>query len=179
MILRLDREDSDRDRTWGDLYLDGAYFSCTLEDQVREVPGRHVLDYKIKGSTAVPAGMYLLTSRNSPHFGPDTPELVNVPGYTDVLIHGGSTVADTEGCILVGSRQDRLDGTLHGAKVAQTFGGGVASTVRVAPVLETLKAKVREARARGEPMFLQIRNGQGWYAKYQLPMPIAMPRRAP
>ena len=178
MILRLDREDSEGERTWGDIYVDGEYFCCTLEDRVREIPGKHVLDWKVPKLTAVPAGTYLLSLRNSPHFGPDTPELVNVPGYTDVLMHGGTTVADTEGCILVGSRQDRLDGTLHGAKVAQTFGGGVAARVVVAPVLEQLRAKLRAARDKGEAAFLQIRNGREWYERYRLPIPQALPRMA-
>lgn len=178
MILRLDREDSEGERTWGDLYLDGEYFGCTLEDQVRERAGRHVLEWKVPKLTAIPSGMFLVTARNSPHFGPDTPELVNVPGYSDVLIHGGTTVADTEGCILIGSRQDRLRGTLHGAKVAQSFGTG-AHRVIVSPVLEALREKLKAAHARREPCFIQIRNAREWYERQKLPMPVAMPRKAP
>ena len=41
--------------------------------------------------------------RQSPKFG-YVPAVLNVPGFTDILIHAGNSDKDTRGCILVGRR---------------------------------------------------------------------------
>lgn len=170
MILRLDREDVDPAHphlTWGDLYIDGTYFCCTLEDAVRERPFVPVEEWKVKEQTAIPSGIYRMELQDSPHFGPDTPTLLAVPGYDHIRIHGGTTERDTEGCVLVGSRQDRLDGTLHGAKVAQKLGNAV-----VPPVLDELRAKLKAARGM---VHIQVRNGPAWYRDNRITMPAPLP----
>lgn len=169
MILRLDREESEGPRTWGDLYLGGGHIACTLEDAVRELPGRHVSEWKIARATAIPAGTYLIGLEHSPRFGPDTITVYNVPGFSAIRIHGGTTEDQTEGCPLVGSRQDRMAGTLHGAHVAQKLGD-----VTVPPVLPALKARIREAMARDEKVFLQVRNAPAWYVGHGLPVQKAL-----
>lgn len=183
MILRLDREDSillpgaapGADKvTWGDIYVEGDYCVATLEDEVREKPGRPPSEWKIAKRTAIGEGIYRLGLVNSPHFGADTIAVLNVPGFDEIRIHGGTTVKDTEGCILVGSRQDRLDGTLHGAKFAQVFGGeNGAARVVVLPALATIKEFVVPAIRRGEACFLQVRNAPAWYVEHGLPVPKA------
>ena len=84
------------DYTIGKLYIDGKYFCDTLEDTVR-APG-----VKIPGKTAIPAGKYKIKLAESLRFKKLMPRLENVPGFTGVLIHAGSTAEDTGGCILVG-----------------------------------------------------------------------------
>ncbi len=87
------------DYTIGKLYIDGKYFCDTLEDTVR-APG-----VKIPGRTAIPAGKYIIKLTESLRFGRLMPRLENVPGFTGVLIHAGSTAEDTRGCILVGKNR--------------------------------------------------------------------------
>ncbi len=56
--------------------------------------------------SCVPAGVYLCTPHgwelNSTKHFKRVWEVRNVPNRTAILIHGGNTLADTEGCILVG-----------------------------------------------------------------------------
>ena len=76
--------------TIGKLSIDGKYFCDTLEDTVRK-PG-----VKIPGKTAIPAGKYKIKLTVSLRFGKLMPRLMDVPGFTGVLIHSGNTLdADT------------------------------------------------------------------------------------
>jgi len=87
----------------------GRDFLCfTLEDEPREV--------KVPGETCIPAGTYELAVRdyggfherysdphswaNSIHRG--MLEILNVEGFSDILIHTGNRDEHTRGCILVG-----------------------------------------------------------------------------
>lgn len=88
--------------TCGHLYADDVFILYTLEDEVREVAGQPVSEWKIKGETAIPRGRYQVIMSASPRFARRLPELLNVPGFTAVRIHSGNTAKDTEGCILVG-----------------------------------------------------------------------------
>lgn len=94
MQMRLQRTPSLQGATLGLLRVETHEFP-TLEDQLRTGP-------KVPGETAIPAGRYQVILKKSPRFGRDLPTLVDVPGFTDILIHGGNTKADTHGCILVG-----------------------------------------------------------------------------
>lgn len=175
MILRLDREESVEvvgfaDKlTWGDLYVRGEYFCCSLEDEVREVYGKHVSMWKIPKRTAIPAGVFRVGLEKSPTFGPDTPTIYEVPGFDLIRMHGGTTIIDSEGCPLLGSRQDREHGTLHGAKVAQKFGD-----ITVEPVLQKLVELLAQARTDKEKCFIQVRNWAAWYIASGVPVPKAM-----
>ena len=51
----------------------------------------------------VPLGWYKLQLTYSPKFRRVLPLLAFVPGHTAIRIHAGNTLADTKGCILVGS----------------------------------------------------------------------------
>lgn len=95
MKLTLDRNPSGITCTIGDLFIDGVFFSHTLEDIIRPE--------KVKGETAIPPGTYPVEVTWSPRFKRDLPLLKNVPGFEGVRIHAGNSDRDTEGCILVGN----------------------------------------------------------------------------
>lgn len=119
MELRVKRVALKSDYTIGRLYVNGEFFSDTLEDAVR--------DTKIYGKTAIPCGTYKITmdvvspkfkdrSWAKPYDG-KLPRLIDVPNYEGVLIHVGNTAEDTSGCLLVG--QNRAVGKLVNS--TQTF----------------------------------------------------------
>lgn len=102
--------------TIGKLYIDGKYFSDTLEDTDRNLTSTmskdEIAKAKVYGKTAIPTGTYVVDMNTvSPKFGKRSwaqpyegkvPRLQDVPGYKGVLIHPGNTADDTSGCILVG-----------------------------------------------------------------------------
>ena len=114
MELVVNRLISTEISTLGTLTADGEFVCHTLEDVVREVVGEPVESWKIFGQTAIPAGTYRVTLENSPHFGPDTMTINDVPGYAGVRIHGGNRAEDTEGCLILGNAVDMEHGTIVG-----------------------------------------------------------------
>ena len=105
MLLSLIREPSKNGGTLGELLLDGVHEAYTVEDEVREIPGKPVSEWKVPGETAIPAGRYRVVLTQSQRFGKVLPELLNVPGFQGIRIHSGNTAADTEGCLIVGSER--------------------------------------------------------------------------
>lgn len=98
------REASQGGATISRLFLGFDYICDILEDEVREIPGVPVSEWKIKGATAIPAGTYEIELRQSARFGPDTMTLLAVPGYEYIRVHAGNRADDTEGCLLPGVR---------------------------------------------------------------------------
>lgn len=102
--------------TIGRLYVDGEYVCDTLEDTDRGLmqgmSREHITALKQKGKTAIPSGRYAVTiNQTSPRFQSRAayqfcrgklPRLLDVDGFSGILIHIGNTPDDTEGCILVG-----------------------------------------------------------------------------
>lgn len=103
----------------GHLYIDGVYFSDTLEDTDRGLkktwPESQIKAMKVPGATAIPKGTYAITMRvQSPKFSAYKykkqygfcdgylPRLLGVPGYEGVLIHSGNYATQTDGCLLCG-----------------------------------------------------------------------------
>ena len=109
MNLLLVRIDYSSTRTIGALFAAGRWLCYTLEDPVRRGP-------KVPGATAIPAGTYVVSVALSPKRGVPVPWLHEVPGFRDVQIHSGNTVADTEGCILVG--WNRTEDTVQSSRPA-------------------------------------------------------------
>lgn len=138
------REDSPFDTTFGRLFIDGERFCQTLEDALREIPGRPVRDWKVREETAIPAGTYPLALRNSPKFGPDTLWIQNVEGFDLILIHSGTDKDSTEGCLVVGDQIDLPGGTISGGKARG--------------VLQKLKDKVVPLLKSGEQVWITINN---------------------
>lgn len=95
--------------TIGKLYINGVYFSDTLEDYDALYFGKP----KVMHKTAIPCGRYeVLLDNYSPKFGNREPyktlcggcvPLINkVPNFSGVRIHIGNDSNDTDGCPLVG-----------------------------------------------------------------------------
>lgn len=144
MKLTLQRLPSTEGATMGRLYIDGVFACHTLEDVVREIEGEPVANWKIKGATAIPAGVYRVTLETSPRFGADTLTINDVPGFTGVRMHAGNTSDDTEGCVLLGLQA--TDSSL------------VGGTSR--PAVALVKDKVAHAIARGEVVTIDINNAE-------------------
>ena len=112
MKLKLLRTNSSKDSTNGLLYditSDPEFLCYTLEDEPREI--------KVKHMTCIPAGEYCLGLKKHGrlhetynHRFADIHngmiELLDVPNFTDILIHCGNTNEDTSGCLLVGDTQE-------------------------------------------------------------------------
>lgn len=86
------------------LLVDGVFCCFILEDGHRNI--------KVAGETRIPEGVYAVKARTYGKFfnrykkgygHTFVPELVDVPGFSDILIHQGNTTADTRGCLLAGN----------------------------------------------------------------------------
>ena len=120
MELKLKRIARKNGYTIGHLYVNGIYFSDTLEDSDRGLVSSMPLDElkrkKLAHITAIPTGRYqvsmnvvsprLSKSKFYKQFGEGrVPRLLNVPAFEGILIHCGNTAKDTDGCILVGKNK--------------------------------------------------------------------------
>lgn len=115
MQLTLERKWKKDTYTIGKLYVNGEFFSNTLEDKDRGLTSAMTLEEinkkKVYGQTAIPSGTYEVKMTYSNRFnsrawgkkyGGKVPELLNVKGFGGARIHPGNKAADTLGCILVG-----------------------------------------------------------------------------
>jgi hypothetical protein len=86
-----------------------VYFCDTLEDVDRGLTQATPLDeirkIKIPHETAIPTGVYKLIVNLSPAKKRMLPRLLDVPGFSGILIHRGNTKRDSSGCILVGENK--------------------------------------------------------------------------
>ena len=136
----------------GKLYVDGEYFSNTLEDVDRnlnqEMSLEDIKKIKVYGETAIPYGRYKITLVKSPKYskkqkfveltGGLMPYINNVPAWAGCLIHSGNTNKDTLGCILVGENKEK-------GKVINSFS-----------TFKRLWKMLAEANERGEEIWLTI-----------------------
>lgn len=92
--------------TIGKLYIDGVYFSDTVEDKDRGLDDsmtvEEILKRKVYGETAIPYGTYEVQITYSPKYKKMMPLLLNVKGYSGIRIHSGNTAKDSLGCLIVG-----------------------------------------------------------------------------
>ena len=114
--LLLDRKWKKSDYTIGRLFIDGEFFTNTMEDTDRGLndgmTAEQIRKIKIQSKTAIPTGRYKITlAIQSPKFKDKKayafckgylPRLQGVKGYAGVCVHIGNTAKDTDGCILVG-----------------------------------------------------------------------------
>jgi len=119
MELKLIRRWKKAGYTIGELYVDGVWFSNTLEDRDRgltqDMPLSEIKKRKVPNETAIPTGVYEVTLKTQSQKFKDKinyqfckgylPRLKNVPGYSGILIHIGNWASDSAGCILVGENK--------------------------------------------------------------------------
>lgn len=141
MILKLERKYFKDTYTIGNLYVDGTFFSNTLEDKNRDLNKNGKFDNgekKISGETCIPFGTYKVVVNMSPRFKRELPRLLDVPSFDGVLIHRGNSAADTEGCILVGENK------VVGKVINSTF------------YEKKLTAIIKEAISKGEEVTIEV-----------------------
>ena len=149
-----------KDRTPGEVSISGERICFSLEDELREVPGIPVKQWKVKEKTATAAGFYNLKLVDSPKFGKDTLALEPVegfdPGFEALRVHGGNDEHDTEGCPLMGSELGPDD----------KIPGGKSK-----PGLAAIRARVVPALKAGEEVVWEIRNPPGYVGPPPAPKP--------
>lgn len=152
MDLLIDRRWKKETYTISNLYVNGEFFCNTLEDTDRGLSSDMSLDdiknKKKYGETAIPTGRYRITlGIKSPKYskvekykkiGGYLPRLIDVPGYSGILIHIGNYPKDTNGCILVGKN------TVKGAVMYST------------KYFWELYYKLKEAEDNGEEIWITI-----------------------
>lgn len=132
MELIVERKYKKQSYTIGNLYVNGKFFSNTLEDADRGLDDSmsldKILELKKPSITAIPRGTYEVTlDIVSPKFCTKTfykqvcngklPRILNVKGFDGILIHVGEGINGkdlTSGCILVG--KNTIKGGLTNSK---------------------------------------------------------------
>jgi hypothetical protein len=137
MLIRITRDIFTDTFTLGTVYLDfedGSGkgflpFAFSVEDVDRRV--EEDLARKVKGSTAIPTGSYRVHLYNSPKHGPNTPELLDVPGFKHIQVHSGSSAVDSAGCLLLGLKRDVQAGkVLESRKACRWLNGRIFDTIQ-------------------------------------------------
>lgn len=118
MELILERKWKKSNYTIGNLYVDGSFFSNTLEDRDKGLSDnmniREIKSKKVYGETAIPTGIYTIDMTTiSPKFKDRSwakpagivPRLLNVKGFEGVLIHPLNKASESLGCIGVGDNK--------------------------------------------------------------------------
>lgn len=133
MEIKLVRGKANAASVEGKLYIDGDFECYTVEDLPREK--------KVYGQTAIPKGRYKVTISMSTRFHKRLPLLIGVPGFEGVRIHSGNSSKDTEGCIIVGSINERTDDDwVGGSRVA----------------MDRLLPKIEDALAVKEAVWIEV-----------------------
>lgn len=135
MELHLQRDVLAQDFTLGTFSVDGTVLGYTCEDTDRHLENGGT---KVDGRTAIPRGRYEVILSFSNRFQKIMPEVLHVPGYAGVRIHGGNTAADTLGCPLLG--EERTTNGVHNCAVVNL------------QLIELL----RHAEERGEEIWLTV-----------------------
>jgi hypothetical protein len=126
-------------------------FQCfVVEDPIRTK--------KIKHITCIPAGRYRIVRRVASRFLDGekgyknrfghifVPEIVGVPGFSDILIHIGNTEGDTSGCLLPNYQVNFFAGTVLGSRSTDAY--------------KDLYLLMHAAFERGEEVWITIDRGE-------------------
>lgn len=85
--------------TLGKVYQSGIYFCESCEDRDRRLEDGGI---KVATKTAIPRGKYKLITSMSNRFKRELPEVLDVPQFKGIRLHGGNKAENSEGCILIG-----------------------------------------------------------------------------
>lgn len=78
----------------GELFINLVHECFTLE----RLPGNY------GAMCAIKPGRYRVTMRHSAHFNKILPHIEDVDGRTEIMMHAGNVVSNSEGCVLVGAQ---------------------------------------------------------------------------
>ena len=136
MELVVQRRFKGPDYTIGSFFVDDEKLCDTLEHVCRIV--NNDCSMKIFGETAIPEGRYqveiLWWDKHQNYY----PHVMNVPCFEGILIHGGLTASDSEGCILVG--ENTIKGELtNGPHWARVVTGIIQDALKNEEVWITIK----------------------------------------
>lgn len=120
MELKVHRMEKTLKSSIGRFVVGGTQIGWSLEDRDRGLKESMSLEeirqIKVKGETAIPKGRYKVILAKSEKFKNKPwaktydgmlPLLVDVPGYSGVMIHTGNTPEDTLGCVIVAKEIDK------------------------------------------------------------------------
>lgn len=109
MHILIERKWKKETYTIGNCYIDGVFFSNSLEDCDRGLDQHMALSQlkKLKkyGITAIPTGTYDVKSYFWPKYRKHYPLLIDVPAYTGIMIHGMNNASQSLGCIGLGENK--------------------------------------------------------------------------
>lgn len=131
MKLTLQRLATAAPAALGTLSVDGAYHSDTLE--------RPWLENR-RMASCIPAGSYKVTLGYSGRFGRNMLRVLDVPERDGILIHAANHVLELNGCIALGKRL-AADALMESRAAVQA-----------------LEGKVRAAMAKGEEVWMDVKN---------------------
>ena len=138
MEIKIVRNKGTAGFTEGKMYVDGVFECYTVEDADRRLEAGGT---KVQNATCIPRGKYKVILSMSNRFKKVLPEVLNVPQFKGIRIHSGNSSKDTEGCIIVGAINDRVDDDWVGSsKVA----------------MSRLMPKIEDALAVKEAVWLEI-----------------------
>ena len=138
MEIKIVRNKGTAGFTEGKMYVNGEFECYTIEDADRKLEAGGT---KIQNQTCIPRGKYKVILSMSNRFKKVLPEVLNVPQFKGIRIHSGNSSKDTEGCIIVGAINDRVDDDWVGSsKVA----------------MSRLMPKIEDALAVKEAVWLEI-----------------------
>lgn len=145
MTISVLRYNDTGDATLGLFLIDGKFYGYTLEDEFRHVAAGE----KVMHETRIPEGNYKIELRtfgghhekysHRYDFHKGMLQIMDVPGFTDILIHTGNTDEHTSGCVLVGDLPTSRE----------TIGHSVKCYSEIYPV-------ILEAIERNEPVNIQV-----------------------
>lgn len=140
--LELVRDCKSKISTSGVLLHKDDIWCYSLEDIDRGLTAKMSLEkiklIKVDTKTAIPSGRYEVIMSYSNRFKKFMPLLLNVPGFAGVRIHAGNTVADTEGCILLGYKRFK-DSIGDSRKAVDMFYAELEKYLKLGKVYLTVK----------------------------------------
>ena len=145
MNLKLIRDVRANTFTLGTFYVNGTRLGFTCEDADRSLEDDkdndgNTIDQgeKVYGKTAIPLGTYKVILSFSHRFQKLMPEVLDVPQFSGIRIHGANTSDDVLGCVGLGKVRTQ---------------DGVANCKDVNDRLITM---LQDAEERGESVFLTV-----------------------
>lgn len=148
MKIQIVRKYKKEDYTIGSLYIDGEWICNTLEPKDRglkqTMPLVSIAMTKVMHETAIPAGTYQVKMLYSKKFNAQRPFLLDVPGFSGIMIHEGNTKRDTHGCILVGRNTAKgmlTSSRLSLGEVMSRMSGEVKIEISEAPYMPVISGE--------------------------------------